>query len=122
MYPCPVCGYLTFAEPPGSYDVCVVCHWEDDALQLEYATSLAGGANSVTLMSAQLAFQRAADRLLRKRGSNTFKFGRDPDWRPIDTARDRFPDWDDDNAERPATHDESLYYWRDSFWRRDAST
>ena len=78
MYPCPVCGYLTFAEPPGSYDICVICHWEDDALQLEYATSLAGGANSITLADAQSAFQRAADRLLRKRGSNTFKFDRDP--------------------------------------------
>lgn len=49
MYPCPVCGYLTFAEPPGSYEICPVCGWEDDALQLEFATTLAGGANSLTL-------------------------------------------------------------------------
>lgn len=49
-YPCPVCGYLVFDEPPGSYAVCPVCNWEDDALQLEYATTLAGGANAYTLL------------------------------------------------------------------------
>jgi hypothetical protein len=52
MYPCRVCGYLTFAEPPGSYDICAVGGWESYALQLEFATSVAGGANSVTLATA----------------------------------------------------------------------
>jgi len=29
-YPCPCCGYLVFTEPPGSYDICSICFWEDD--------------------------------------------------------------------------------------------
>lgn len=122
MFPCPVCGYLTFAEPPGSYEICSVCNWEDDALQLEFATSLAGGANSTTLVDAQLAFQRAADRLLRKRRVAALPPARDPTWRPVDPARDRFHEWADDNAARAPSIDESLYYWRTTFWHRDPAS
>jgi len=56
-YPCPCCGFLVFQEPPGSYDICPFCFWEDDALQLEFATTLGGGANHPTLEQAQLNFQ-----------------------------------------------------------------
>jgi hypothetical protein len=118
-FPCPVCGYLVFAEPPGSYDICEVCGWEDDALQLEFATSLAGGANSVTLADAQASFLKAADRLGRKRPGTTMPRVRDPDWRPIDLTRDRFAEWNDEMPERAPEGEEELYYWRTTFWRRD---
>lgn len=34
LYPCPCCGYLQFGEPPGSYEICAICFWGDDAVQL----------------------------------------------------------------------------------------
>jgi hypothetical protein len=53
--PCPCCGYLVFAEPPGSYEICPICFWEDDELQLRFPT-LEGGANSPSLIQAQKNF------------------------------------------------------------------
>ena len=118
MYPCPVCGYLTFVESPGSYDVCAVCDWEDDALQLEFATTLSGGANAPTLLDAQREFAQAAGRLASRSAGASRPPGRDPTWRPIDLARDRFPDWGNQASERAPATDECLYYWRETFWNR----
>ena len=49
-YPCPCCGYLMFGEPPGSYEICKICFWEDDISQLRFVTR--GGA-SIPLIEAQ---------------------------------------------------------------------
>ena len=35
-YKCPCCGFYTFDEKPnGNYDICPVCFWEDDPIQLD---------------------------------------------------------------------------------------
>ena len=48
-YKCPCCGSYTFEEQPnGNYDICPVCYWEDDPIQLKNP-SRAGGANKVSL-------------------------------------------------------------------------
>lgn len=112
MYPCPVCGYLTFDEPPGSFAICEVCGWEDDQLQLEFATSMAGGANATTLLEAQEAFAELERRRERKHPGTTVPRDRDPGWRPIDPARDRFPDCNDEARERSDDYGEQLYYRR----------
>jgi hypothetical protein len=52
LYPCPSCGFLVFEEPAGSYDICPICQWEDDAVQLMHPT-LQGGANRESLAEAQ---------------------------------------------------------------------
>jgi hypothetical protein len=56
-YACPCCGYLTLSEPPpGTYEICDVCFWEDDAVQfrdLDYE----GGANTVSLRQARESFR-----------------------------------------------------------------
>ena len=122
MYTCPVCGYLTFAEPPGSYDVCKVCGWEDDALQLEFPTTLDGGANTTTLFDAQAAYGKALTRLSRKHPGIQPPFERDPSWRPIDPQRDRFPEWDAQQSERAPHADDRLYYWRETFWYHDPAS
>ena len=122
MYPCPVCGYLTFGEPPGSYDVCEICGWEDDALQLEFATTLAGGANGITLAAAQAKFLTAETRLARRHAGAVFPGKREAGWRPIDPVRDHFPLWGDDEPTRASVPDERLYYWRETFWNRDRAS
>lgn len=52
-YACPCCNNLPLSEqPPGTYEVCPVCYWEDDPIQYtddEYE----GGANSVSLRAAR---------------------------------------------------------------------
>ena len=56
-YVCPCCGFLTLdAEPPGTYEICPVCFWEDDPVQfkdLDYE----GGANEVSLRVARQNFK-----------------------------------------------------------------
>jgi hypothetical protein len=55
-YPCPCCGYYTFGAPlDSSFDICPVCYWEDDGVQLRDPT-YAGGANKLSLAQAQLHF------------------------------------------------------------------
>jgi hypothetical protein len=55
-YPCPCCGYLTLGEkPPGTYEVCPVCFWEDDPIQFQDPT-YSGGANRVSLEKARQNF------------------------------------------------------------------
>ena len=117
-FPCPCCGYFMFEEPPNSYDICEICFWEDDALQLEFATTLDGGANTTTLAEAQRTFAdigASTARLaahVRKPNAND---RRDPQWRTIE-ATDRFPDWNDPHAKRARAADEALYYWRPTYW------
>ena len=43
----PVCGKYEFEEQ-GSFDICDVCGWEDDPLQLK-EPNLEGGANEMSL-------------------------------------------------------------------------
>src|SRR5215472_13672516 len=84
-YTCPCCGFIVFTQPPGSYEACPVCQWQDDAAQLEFATTCADEPNGRTLYDAQRAVvpSKLASR-----------YERDPTWRPIDRAIDRFEDFD----------------------------
>lgn len=77
-YPCPCCGFVVFDEAPGSYAICSVCDWEDDAVQLTNPCS-GGGANSDSLADAQA-------RILEKVPPEIQVFDghrRDSDWRPL---------------------------------------
>jgi Cysteine-rich CPCC len=118
-YPCPCCGHVVFGEPPGSYDICPICFWEDDNLQLRWP-SWAGGANRPSLIESQ--------RTYRQEGAMEFRFTGmvrgaaadepvEPGWRPIDPSIDVFEPtgvseapWPDDLT--------VLYWWRPTFWRR----
>lgn len=52
-YKCPCCGFYTFEERPnGNYDICPVCFWEDDPIQLKDQL-YAGGANKISLVQAR---------------------------------------------------------------------
>jgi hypothetical protein len=55
-YACPCCGYLTFEEePPGTFEICPVCGWEDDEVQFRDPT-YEGGANAISLDQARKNF------------------------------------------------------------------
>ena len=55
-YPCPCCGFLTLAEPPpGTFEICVVCGWEDDKVQFD-DPDYQGGANYLSLNEARSNF------------------------------------------------------------------
>lgn len=57
-HPCPCCGFLTFSEEPsGTFEICPVCYWEDDIVQLQ-DPEFTGGANEVSLNEARDNFKK----------------------------------------------------------------
>ena len=50
---CPCCGKTQVEE----YEVCDVCNWENDPVQL-WKPTLKGGANNMSLNEARIAFER----------------------------------------------------------------
>ncbi|MCP3762790.1 CPCC family cysteine-rich protein [Domibacillus sp. A3M-37] len=57
-YTCPCCGYKTLdEEPPGTFDICEICYWEDDNVQFD-DPDFEGGANVVSLRQAQRNFAK----------------------------------------------------------------
>lgn len=77
-YTCPCCGYQTLEEePPGTFDICSICFWEDDNVQFD-DPDYEGGANEESLRQYQKAFlMRNVNRKL------TDNNERDPNWRPL---------------------------------------
>jgi hypothetical protein len=56
-YDCPCCDEPTLAEPPpGTFEICDVCGWEDDNVQFE-DPDYTGGANRESLRQARAAFR-----------------------------------------------------------------
>jgi hypothetical protein len=54
---CPCCGFLTLqGAPPGTFEICPVCYWEDDEVQFRDPT-YQGGANNVSLQQARINFR-----------------------------------------------------------------
>ena len=57
-FPCPCCECLTLGEEPdGTFEICPVCNWEDDNVQLA-DPSFEGGANKVSLNQARENFKK----------------------------------------------------------------
>jgi len=57
-YKCPCCGYYTYdRQPDNTYEICEVCFWEDDGLQLD-DPNMAGGANTISLNEARINFKK----------------------------------------------------------------
>lgn len=100
-YACPACGFLVFNEPPGSYDICPLCNWEDDLVQLR-SPGYAGGANSESLCEyqARIALVKSPPVIQVYQG-----FRRDPAWRPLRSS--------ECFTEVPSGSIELPYYWKD---------
>ncbi|MBE1602653.1 MULTISPECIES: CPCC family cysteine-rich protein [Streptomyces] len=120
-YPCVCCGHLTMDEPPGSYQICPVCFWEDDAVQLRWP-GYWGGANRPSLMEAQKnhqAFGACEERAVEHVRPPEDHEPLDSSWRPIDPERDQFEPKDLSLAPWPDDRT-ALYWWRyrnTGFWR-----
>jgi Cysteine-rich CPCC len=112
-FPCACCGCLVFPEPPGSFNICEVCNWEDDAAELEWPTTVRG-ANGRTLVESQRVFREG---LRLGRRPDYPSLPRDPLWRPVDPDRDAFEDCDSPDPVRAPDDPVELYYWRPTFWR-----
>jgi hypothetical protein len=112
-HPCPACGFLVFLDPPGSFDICPVCEWEDDAVQLRHP-SMGGGANDESLVAVQR-------RVLRDHPLDVKQvkdFTREPEWRPLtdeeatrDAPRSQQPVSGEGYFEA-AAEEAPPYYWR----------
>src|SRR5262245_13967431 len=121
-YPCPCCGYLVFDEPPGSYNICPICFWEDDISQLRFVT-MSGGANRVSLVEGQrnfISIGASEERLRAFVRSLSAADRRDARWRPVEAASGDI-EVSVPGKEYGQTYPQdpqALYYWRDTYWRR----
>ena len=88
-YSCPCCGYRTLDErPPGTYDICPVCFWEDDPVQYD-DPDYEGGANRASLRQAQANYLRFGASEERRRPNVRLPAPgeeRPDDWRPLPPA------------------------------------
>ena len=109
-YPCPACGFLQFAEPPGSHEICRLCGWEDDHVQLAHPR-LRGGANKGSLVEAQAMALRTYPRAVTKVG----QWLRDGTWRPLTEEEAQIsPDAPQTSREyaQAWVTEEPAYYWK----------
>jgi hypothetical protein len=112
--PCPCCGYLVFPEP-ASGEICPICGWQDDVSQLRFPRET--GANRVSLLEGQrnfLEFGTSDRRKVDRVRVVTSAGERDPEWRPLDEARDEIEEpvsGVDYGASYPQDY-ARLYYWR----------
>ncbi len=108
-YPCPSCGFLIFDEPPGSYDICDICGWEDDHVQLKHPF-MRGGANGGSLFDYQQEILKEIPIEVREHSG----YVRDSDWYPL-----RLEDFVEDKSTpnsglsyfTAATEKAPTYYW-----------
>jgi hypothetical protein len=109
-YPCPSCGFLIFSEPPGSYEICSICGWEDDHVQLANP-GLRGGANGGSLKEYQDDILNDYPPDIREVGN----LKRDPDWRPLTENECEVQDPKKGigiNYFHAACKTETIYYWK----------
>lgn len=78
---CPACGFLTVPlDYYGTYNLCPVCDWEDDGVQLANP-ACGGGANRESLVDAQAAALKSLPLGGIVRGHT-----RSGEWRPLSPA------------------------------------
>ena len=109
-YPCPCCGFLMFGGPPGTYEICQVCGWEDDPVQLRFP-AMGGGANKLSLAQSQARILLRVDQAVLVFGG----FRRAHGWRPLGPGDVATPDSSPSTGLQyfeAACEDSALYYWQ----------
>ena len=111
--PCPTCGFRTVPEAfYGSYNICDVCGWEDDGVQLANP-ACGGGANRESLIEAQ----RAALARHPLSQQEVDGYHRDQSWRPLNTN-----EIDAAEAEREEKYwrNKAVFDLSDAYWLKTA--
>lgn len=112
LYTCPCCGHFSFADAPGSYEICPICFWEDDLLQLCFPDAR-GGANAVSLIEAQVNFVQwgACERRFREQvRPPTIEDEKDERWFALWQRRADYPSLEEDHG-GPLVAGEEACYW-----------
>ena len=82
-YTCPCCCFKTFPEENGSYEICDVCYWQDDAI-MNANPDYWGGANDVCLRQAQKNYIEFGASKKRFKGNLVTEFyEKDSLWKPV---------------------------------------
>jgi len=83
-FTCPCCGYKTLKnKPPGTFEICKICFWEDDSSQF-YNPDFKEGLNEISLREAQQNFTKIGackkrfENYVQKPTKNDIK---DPQWK-----------------------------------------
>ncbi|GAB2812277.1 CPCC family cysteine-rich protein [Ferruginibacter profundus] len=92
LFTCPCCGYKTLKEkPPGTFEICRVCWWEDDNLQFDNPDSTEGANNGMSLREWQKDFYEVEEnkKLIFKNlapvpENKWYDF--DENWKPLDES------------------------------------
>jgi hypothetical protein len=101
-------------ESPGSQEICPVCFWQDDLVQLRWP-DWAGGANRPSLIEGQAnvkTFGACEERFVAQVRPPRADEPLDPQWRLIDPDRDQFESVGEQQAPWPDDRT-VLYWWRD---------
>ena len=117
-FPCPCCGHCTLGGQPGCQEICPICFWEDDIMQLRWPL-LEKSANRVSLVAAQENYRRfgaCEERFTKKVRRALESEVREESWRAIDLARDDFEETLSQLAPWPSDRT-VLYWWSSRFWR-----
>lgn len=114
-YTCPCCGFKVFDEPPGSYEICEVCGWEDDAVQLANPCS-EGGANGDSLAEAQDNFQSTPEADIDEVIAEGIE--RDPKWRPLNMTERQILKLEIQNSNSNWPN-KAIYEINQAYWNRN---
>jgi hypothetical protein len=111
-----------FGDTPGSFDICPICFWEDDIVQLAFP-DMTGGANRCSLIEGQrnfVAFGVCERRLKPNVRAPAESDARDRNWRPLETERDHYLRWETQEDRQlwqsVKESEPCLYYWKPEFW------
>ena len=103
--PCPSCGfYTTGGVSFGSYNICPLCGWEDDPVQMANP-ALRGGANGGSLIE----YQREALEVYPTEMQVYDSYERDPKWWPLNEAEIEL-------AESEKHKNKAAYEYADAYW------
>ena len=101
---------MVFSEPPGSYDICPICRWEDDQVQLRFPL-LTGGANKESLYQHQLGWIIQIPLEIQEKDGRK----RDPQWRLLNNQDLEILNGSPSTGQEyfeAAAMDSPPYYWR----------
>ena len=83
LYACKCCGHKTIeSPPPGDYEICPVCLWENDPTQ-ERNADLGGGPNQKSLRDHQKDYLQSMEDPINVSFRKKFHYEKDLSWKPL---------------------------------------